>query len=231
VNQDKLVSIMLPTSNSQYLVTAIMSCLGQTYKNLEVIVFDDQTTDAFDMVKDINDERVRYFTGDGKVNCPRARNSCVSMSRGDIIARLDSDDYDDPTRIEKSVTALESYDLVSCQMKLFSDDRPMKESTSGAMNPEMYWRGVISGPVNASIVAHKYVYDRVKRQFGNYFPPKYIAGSDGAFNFRVLTQDFSWGFIPEHLYYYRQWPKQLTKRFRQLQRDNHETARRLRGKV
>lgn len=88
-----LVSIIIPTYNRLGPVQrAIDSVLRQSYKNIELIVVDDGSTDGTDKwLAKINDERFRYFhISHGGV--ARARNYGVSQSKADWICFLDSDD-------------------------------------------------------------------------------------------------------------------------------------------
>lgn len=87
------VSVIIPTYNcSGLLKDTIRSVLSQTEKDLEVIVVDDGSTDdTGNVVRNINDRRVRYFykTNSGPAG---ARNFGLSKAQGDYVAFLDHDD-------------------------------------------------------------------------------------------------------------------------------------------
>lgn len=90
---DVLFSIIIPLYNKgTYISQTISSVLSQTYKNLEVIVIDDGSTDCSkDVVKTFLDKRVKYFwKANGGVSS--ARNFGIMKAKGDWIYFLDADD-------------------------------------------------------------------------------------------------------------------------------------------
>tara|TARA_B100000700_G_scaffold277870_1_gene325556 strand:+ start:725 stop:1531 length:807 start_codon:yes stop_codon:yes gene_type:complete len=97
-----LVSILIINyNNEKYLDRAIKSCINQSYKNLEILIYDDKSTDGskFLLNKYSKNKKVKYFINKSKKkNIPAidAKNSyykLISKSKGDIIFLLDSDDY------------------------------------------------------------------------------------------------------------------------------------------
>jgi glycosyltransferase involved in cell wall biosynthesis len=121
-----LVSVYLPTRNrAELLRRAIDSVLNQSYRNLELIVVNDGSTDSTsDFLERLaNDEhRVSVFNMTNPVGAPAARNRAISVARGEFITGIDDDDEFASDRIESFVTewtAIEaSGDSVSC---LFSE--------------------------------------------------------------------------------------------------------------
>ena len=105
-----LVSIIIPTYNySQYVCRAIDSALSQTYPNVEVIVIDDGSTDdTAAIVTDKYEQRISYLWQVNK-GASSARNLGISVSRGDYIAFLDSDDRYKPENIERKVQYLQCH--------------------------------------------------------------------------------------------------------------------------
>lgn len=96
--QEKLVSIIIPTYNRKYVIEkAINSCVNQTYKNIEIIICDDHSTDGTQeyIARRIQeDERIKYcVTPEGKKGANAARNTGIKLARGEYLAFLDSDDY------------------------------------------------------------------------------------------------------------------------------------------
>lgn len=87
-----LVSVIIPSYNRGYIVgKSIESVLAQSYRQIEVIVVDDGSTDNTREVVAGFDDRVRYFYKEnGGVST--ARNLGLRECRGEFIALLDSDD-------------------------------------------------------------------------------------------------------------------------------------------
>lgn len=105
MSEQPLVSVVIPSYNAaQYLPETLRSVLGQTYRNLEVIVVDDGSTDSTGTViqEFVADSRVRYFQQPNG-GAASARNRGVLESRGELVAFLDSDDLWQPEKLEKQV--------------------------------------------------------------------------------------------------------------------------------
>ena len=105
-----LVSVVIPVYNGErYLAEAMQSVLDQTYKNLELIVLDDGSTDrSAAIARGFDDARTRYlYQQNGGPS--KARNAGVAAARGTFIAFLDSDDVWLPRKLERQVTYLESH--------------------------------------------------------------------------------------------------------------------------
>jgi len=101
-----LVTVVIPSYNhAQFIGQAIRSVVDQTYKNLELIVIDDGSTDgSASVVKNIL-AKVGPFDGklfaQDNMGAHYTINRGISLARGDYIAILNSDDYYYPQRIER----------------------------------------------------------------------------------------------------------------------------------
>src|ERR1044072_1794023 len=88
-----LVSVIIPTYNSaRFLAESIQSVLGQSFRDFELIVIDDGSTDNTEAVVAAFPEALRYVK---KANGgpAAARNFGIREARGDFIAFLDADDF------------------------------------------------------------------------------------------------------------------------------------------
>lgn len=124
---EPLVSVVLPTYNRRKLVTrAVQSVLEQSYRNLELIVVDDGSSDA-------TGEALEYFTGDPRFHYlyqsnkgqSAARNRAIDRSCGEYIAFLDSDNYWLPEKLERQLEFLGRHDGFEI---LYSEIIPVEES-------------------------------------------------------------------------------------------------------
>ncbi len=104
------VSVIIPTYNRDALLKrAIKSVLNQTYKEFEIIVVDDGSTDkTFDVVKKFEDKRIKYIRLKERHGASHARNIGIKLARGKYIAFLDSDDEWLPKKLEKQINVLEN---------------------------------------------------------------------------------------------------------------------------
>ncbi|MFZ0427815.1 MAG: glycosyltransferase family 2 protein [Acidobacteriota bacterium] len=105
-----LVSVMMPAYNAgRYLGGAIQSVLGQTYRELELIVVDDGSTDETpEIVSRFQDARVVYVRQENQGEAG-ARNTALEHVRGEYLAFLDADDEHLPDHISRTVEYLERF--------------------------------------------------------------------------------------------------------------------------
>ena len=106
------VSIILPTYNRKYILErAIDSVIGQTYRNWELIIVDDASTDGTDLfLETYSDTRIRYIRNSERKGANYCRNYGVKESRGSYIAFLDSDNYWAENKLELQMQVLENSD-------------------------------------------------------------------------------------------------------------------------
>lgn len=105
------VSAVIPTYNRAHLVgQSIESVLNQTYKDLEVLIVDDGSTDnTYDVVKPyLERPEVRYLRHEQRKGQQAARNTGIKNSRGEYVAFLDSDDTWIPQKIDLQLSAINS---------------------------------------------------------------------------------------------------------------------------
>lgn len=119
---DKLISVIIPTYNrEETLSKAINSVLQQTYKNWELIIIDDASTDHTDrLIKQYNDTRIKYFRNKDNQGANYCRNLGAKYARGEFLAFLDSDNYWVPQKLEKEVMEIKGTQdtIIFCQCKI-----------------------------------------------------------------------------------------------------------------
>ncbi len=104
-----LVSIIMNCRNcSAYLREALDSVYGQTFKDYEIIFWDNQSTDESGKIAQGYGEPLKYFRGDEFLPLGAARNAAIEKAAGKYIAFLDCDDIWLPEKLEKQVALLES---------------------------------------------------------------------------------------------------------------------------
>ena len=166
-----LVSIIIPVFNAgSYLFEALDSAINQTYKNIEIIIVDDGSTDGSGKICDryaCIDQRIRVVHQKNK-GLSNARNTGLDMMRGDMVAFLDSDDAYQINYIETMVDALvkEKTDLVICKYTVnyttgkmncesrtvVSEKRKLKPAIeTGTYNRESALRALVNGTINCSV--------------------------------------------------------------------------------
>lgn len=98
--REPLVTVAMPVYNGeQTLARAIQSALGQDWKNLEVLVIDDGSTDrSLDIIQSFSDPRIRIVVHASNRGLAATRNHLVDETRGEFIMWLDQDDTSHPAR-------------------------------------------------------------------------------------------------------------------------------------
>ena len=112
-----LISVLIPTYNSElYIKSTLESILNQTYKNLEIIVIDDASTDStLNIVKKYRDKRIKLYSNDKNLGIAKNMNKGIKLSRGKYLAIMDADDWSYPYRIEEEVQLMEENpEIVLC---------------------------------------------------------------------------------------------------------------------
>ena len=120
-----LVTVIIPLYNCEdQIKRCIDSILAQTYKNIEVVVIDDGSTDnSYDVVANMNDPRIRLYTQENH-GVSYTRNKGMDLAKGEWLTFVDSDDYIEPDMIERmlSVPGINELNIVSCGVDRVSSD-------------------------------------------------------------------------------------------------------------
>jgi len=101
---EPLISVYIPTYNRlELLKRAVQSVQNQTYKNFEIIIVDDNSSDGTqDFLVGLAkvDSRIRYFFKNKNSGACVSRNIAINLAQGELITGLDDDDYFLPHRLE-----------------------------------------------------------------------------------------------------------------------------------
>ncbi|MBR5412789.1 MAG: glycosyltransferase [Fibrobacter sp.] len=118
-----MISIVLPSYNRAHILPkAVESILRQTYKDFELIIVDDGSSDnTCEVVKSFDDNRIVYVRQENAGACV-ARNNGIDHARGEYIAFQDSDDIWHQDKLEKQLKTLQekNADIVFCRMNRMS---------------------------------------------------------------------------------------------------------------
>ncbi len=118
------VSVIIPCYNQgAYLDEAVGSVLAQTYRDFEIIIVNDGSTDEFTNKKceSYADEKIKLLTTDNQ-GLAAARNNGIALARGKYILPLDGDDLIEPAYISEAVAVLDAEPdtgIVYCHARLF----------------------------------------------------------------------------------------------------------------
>lgn len=108
--ENDLVSIIMPSWNTgKFIAESIQSVINQTYKNWELIIVDDCSTDNTDeIVNNYTDKRIIYIKNSKNMGAALTRNKALQNASGTWIAFLDSDDLWTNDKLEKQIKFMKS---------------------------------------------------------------------------------------------------------------------------
>lgn len=135
INLGPLVSVIVPVYNvEKYLEQCVYSVINQTYKNLEIILVNDGSTDSSGSICDKLAELDKRIKVVHKENggLSDARNVGIDVSSGDYIAFLDSDDWIDIECYEKLYKLIKKYDadIACCNFKrVYKETEELRHSS------------------------------------------------------------------------------------------------------
>lgn len=152
---EKLVSVIIPTYNRfEYLLNAIQSVKNQTYKNIEIIIVNDCSTQKEYYNYNYDKCIVIHLDKNSKERFGHAspggyqRSQGMKITSGEYIAFLDDDDYWLPDKLKKQIYAMEeSKCLISCTDGLYGSGIYDKEKKYIIYNKEKY-QNTIKGIFN-----------------------------------------------------------------------------------
>lgn len=114
-----LLTVIVPVYNIlEYLPRCVHSITAQTYRNLEILLVDDGSTDGTGALCDelaVEDERIRVFHKENG-GSSSARNLGLQHAKGEYIGFVDSDDYISPDMYEKLWRGIEEYNVPIAQV-------------------------------------------------------------------------------------------------------------------
>lgn len=128
------VSVIMSEYNTDksLLEKTIESILKQTYKNFEFIIIDDcGVNDVKAIVEKYDDNRIKVYKNQKNSGLVYSLNKAIEISKGKYIARMDTDDYSYPERLEKQVEFLErnqQYDIIGSKADFYDGKEIWGES-------------------------------------------------------------------------------------------------------
>lgn len=130
---EKLVSVIIPVYNvEKYIDECIKSVVNQTYKNLQIILINDSSTDSsYDICKEYAeiDGRI-YLINKDKGGAASAKNCGLRTAKGDYITFVDSDDFIQEDMIEYMVYEIEKTkaDIIQCDfISIYKDTKEFNQ--------------------------------------------------------------------------------------------------------
>lgn len=212
-----LVSAVIAAYNmAEYLPLAVRSVLAQSYKNIEVLIVDDGSTDnTREVVEEfLGDPRINYIIQENKGQAA-AKNRGVYESSGEYIAFLDADDMWAPEKLDLQIPIFSrSKALGVVYAKLICIDEKGEELLAMPDN-YLLFRGRVSNPLFirnfirfGTVVIRRECFERLGG-----FKEHIRMGIDYDLWLRFSTQ-YEFDYVDRPLLYYRVWPGQMSNNFK-----------------
>ncbi len=139
---DFLISVIVPVYNiEKYLERCVQSICAQTYKNIEIILVDDGSTDRSGEICDRladEDKRIRVFHKENG-GSSSARNLGLRQAKGAYIGFIDSDDYIEPDMYELLLEAIKKHGLDMAQVSRDEIDEDGNRMEDVCVPPTEEW--------------------------------------------------------------------------------------------
>ncbi len=125
---EKMISVIMSTYNEtiEELKSSVESILNQTYKNIELIIVDDnpQNMDIKTYLDNILDRRVKVIYNEKNLGLVNSLNKALLQCNGFYIARMDADDISCKIRLQEQIEFLEkgNYDLIGSSIELIDEN-------------------------------------------------------------------------------------------------------------
>jgi glycosyltransferase involved in cell wall biosynthesis len=210
-----IVSVVMAVYNSErYLEEAIQSILNQTFRDFELIIIDDGSTDkSTEILKKYAglDTRIRLVTHENK-GLTKSLNVGLSMARGEFIARMDGDDVADLSRFAKQLNAFKrdsNLVLLGSEVELITEDGfPLGPRGQPSEEVEIR-RRLLQG--DSGVVTHPAVMFRanVAQSIGGY--DERFSTTQDLDLFLKLSELGTIGNLPETLLQWRQHEKSVNR--------------------
>ncbi|MCY3725019.1 MAG: glycosyltransferase [Rhodobacteraceae bacterium] len=218
----ELVSVIMPVYNSEHHVTeAIRSVLSQTYKNFELIIINDNSTDkSEEIIRSFNDTRIKLENLQTNVGVAQALNLGINISTGKYLLRMDADDICLKNRFASQVqfmTLNPNIAVSSGEAIILENDK----ITNKILKPPRKHRDCLSTLVSGnSCIVHPATIMRRDVIFeNNFYDPNFHHAEDYELWTRLISI-YTFGNLAKKLIYYRRHAKNISF----LQNDTQKTS-------
>ena len=214
-----LISVILPNyNNEKYIAECIESVLSQSYKNIELLICDDNSDDnSISIISSYVeiDKRVLLFTSDKRYGPAYQMNKGIEKSKGQYIARVDGDDYYHRKKIEWQYDFLMSnveFEICTTSFEYFTEDFAPSEISLIKSDFEDIKIYLIEGMKihGATFLCKKTVLEDIKIEYGYIFDNSIVIGEDYDLFTRIAVKCKIYN-LGKVLYFYRKNHSSLTQ--------------------
>lgn len=206
-NEQPLISVIVPVYNVQeYLEQCVESLICQTYKNIEIILVDDGSTDNSGLLCDRYAERYDNIFVYHKINggLSSARNYGIDKAKGDYLSFIDSDDFVSCDFLECMAESMIDYkaDVVMCNYSMYYNENNVKDVLIKEKNTVVYHDLEADRRLYLEFAAWNKLYS--KELFNNIRYPDGKLYEDARTMYKIANSIERLVVIPKSMLYYRQ---------------------------
>lgn len=185
------VSILMATYNGvRFVRQSIGSLLAQTFRDFELIVVDDcSTDDTIAVLAGIDDRRLKVYRNATNLGVVASRNRCVALAMGEYIAMQDHDDLSLPTRLARQVAFLDenpSIVLVATAANVLNGNEIRSPRRPIRSSPALIaWLLLIANPLVCSSIMFRAA---TARRLGTFMRSDYTYADDYDLYHRLMVE-------------------------------------------
>ena len=145
--------LMTVYNGGDYLKSSIESVLNQSYKDFELLIINDKSTDhSLDVIKSYSDKRITLHSNPENLGQTKSLNLGLQLAQGDYIARLDADDVAFPSWLKQQLNFLDRnsrFAVVSTKAVVIDQDNRIKKILNSPLSwDEVVFRSLLASPIN-----------------------------------------------------------------------------------
>ena len=196
----KLVSIIMSVHNNEKTVEkSIESIVKQDYKNIELLLIDDGSSDkTYEICKNYSNsfENIRLYQNNYNIGLTKSLNILIKKAEGYFIARQDADDISASSRLDKQLKFMEKYNLDASTTRAFVMNSNKITPSKSYYLPKEFVMKIKNPFIHGTLVAKKEVFYRV-----GLYNEKFYYSQDYKLMRDFLDNGYKLKILKEPLYY------------------------------
>ena len=192
-----MISVIIPFKNTEkYIKECLESVLNQTYKNIEIILINDHSTDkTLSIVQKYHDKRIKILNLKEETGTANARNLGIKKANGMYISFIDSDDIWEKDKLEKQIKEIKHHAFLFGSYSFLKNKKTKKVNMPVKLSYKDYLKNTIILTSTVMINMNYYTKEEV-------YMPDIFMGEDAATWLKLLKKYDAYA-INENLAYYR----------------------------
>jgi len=219
-----VISVVMPARDAEkYISDAVESILNQTFKDFELIIVNDGSTDkTLSIIESKGDDRIKIISTEG-IGLVDSLNLGIASSQGDLIARMDADDIACLGRLEEQYSFLlknRSYNFICSDVMLINTEgavigsHELKVKDNYEFIRGLTLKSQFKPIIHPSVMFKKDLFDKVSGY------RKYLAAEDRDLWLRMLHSNAQFAWLNKPLLKYRVNPNGESSTKRSIQKAN-----------